>query len=56
MGAEVRSQAGFVVDIDSSTGTGYSPRTSVFPRRYHSTNAAYSHFIHLPSLLYNVNK
>jgi len=54
-GAGVRSQVGFVVDIDSNTGTGYSPCTSVFPRRYHSTSATYSHFTRLPSLLCNLN-
>ena len=37
----------------SGNGTGFSPRTSVFPSQYHSTIAQYS-FIHLPPTLYNV--
>jgi hypothetical protein len=53
MGAGVWSQVGFLVDINSSTMTDFSPFTSVFPRRYYSTNAAYPYFIHLPSLLYD---
>jgi hypothetical protein len=38
----------------SGTVTGFSPRTSVFPCQYHSTNAPYP-FIYLPPTLYNVS-
>jgi hypothetical protein len=34
---------------------GFPPSTSVFPYQYHSINAPYSNFIHLPPSLYNLN-
>jgi len=35
------------------TGTGFSPKNFNFPCYYHFTGAPYSHFIHLPLMLYN---
>jgi hypothetical protein len=39
----------------NGTGIGISPSTSVFPCRFLSTNAAYSYFIRLPSVINNLS-
>jgi len=39
----------------SGTGKDFSPSTSFLACQYHSTNAPYSHFIHLLSTLYELS-
>ena len=42
------------VSGQSGTGKDFSPSTSCLACQYHSTNAPYSHFIHLLSTLYEL--
>jgi hypothetical protein len=52
---QIASQANLyqIYSGQNDTGIGISPCTSVFPCRFLSTNAAYSYFIHLPSMINN---
>jgi len=54
--ARVLSQASFCEIFGGQRGLGidYSPRTSVLPCQYHSTDGPYP-FIHLPPTIYNVS-
>jgi hypothetical protein len=54
--AWVKFHGSEICDKQSDTGTGFSPGTSVWPDRCHSTTVLYSYFIHLPMILCLMSK